>query len=65
MEADYMNLEESNEFVRNQNSKNRKRNIILALIIICVAIVIGLIITIYLLKVKDANTAKLYINNNS
>lgn len=58
-----MNLEESNEFVRNQNSKNRKRNIILALIIICVAIVIGLIITIYLLKVKDANTAKLYINN--
>lgn len=57
-----MNLEESNEFVKNQNSKNKKRNVILGLIVICIAVVVILFIMINVLKIKDANTAKLYVN---
>ncbi len=57
-----MNLEESNEFLKDQHSKNKKRNIILALILICIVIVVILIVAIYLLKIKDSNTSKLYVN---
>lgn len=57
-----MNLEESNEFLKDQHSKNKKRNIILALIIICIVFVLILLFIIYFLKIKDSNTSKLYVN---
>ncbi|MBP3596347.1 MAG: WG repeat-containing protein [Clostridia bacterium] len=59
-----MNLEESNEFAKHQKSKNKKRNAILGMIIICIVAVIFLIIAISFLKVKDANTPKLYLNGD-
>ena len=59
-----MNLEESNEFAKSQSSKNKKRNIILGMLIICAIAIILLILIIRVLKATDANTAKLYINRN-
>lgn len=59
-----MNLEESNEFAKHQKTKNKKRNVILALIIICIIAVIFLIVTISVLKAKDASTPKLFLNKD-
>ena len=59
-----MNLEESNEFAKHQKTKNKKRNVILALIIICIIALIFLIVTISVLKAKDANTPKLFVNGS-
>lgn len=57
-----MNLEESNEFAKHQKTKNKKRNVILALIIICLVAVIFLVVIISVLKAKDSKTPKLFLN---
>lgn len=59
-----MNLEESNEFIKEQDSKKRKKNIILGLIIMCIILIVVLIAMISFLKIEDANTSKLYVNGD-
>ena len=57
-----MNLEESNSFMQEEEKKEKKKRAVVASIVLCTLLIILLIMLIMLIKYKDSQKLKMYIN---